>query len=106
MRHEPVENAFPVSQPHYSKRHGPFTKPNLTDFFELRTYSLVMEIGQIKDMQQSLVPNVLALLQLVLAFATNTVTTQPGWKCGPKHHLNSAKAARILMQAGKKDATE
>lgn len=38
VRHELVENIFPVSPPHYSKMQCPFTKPNLTDFFESSTH--------------------------------------------------------------------
>lgn len=38
VRHELVENVFPVSQPHYSKMRYPLTKPNLTDFFENSTH--------------------------------------------------------------------
>lgn len=38
VRHELVENIFPVSPPHYSKTQCPFTKPNLTDFFESFTH--------------------------------------------------------------------
>lgn len=38
VRHELVENVFPVSQPHYSKMRCPLTKPNLTDFFENSTH--------------------------------------------------------------------
>lgn len=51
MRHELVENVFPVSQPHYSERQCPFTKPNLTDSFQALRSSWV-EMGPGEDKAQ------------------------------------------------------
>lgn len=49
VRRELVENVLLVSQPHYSKTQCPFTKPNLTDFFEYST--LAMKISQGEDVR-------------------------------------------------------